>query len=312
MASAGPSSKDPRITKLFCDSGRVDAVLLGFPDDRGVVAGGGRPGAAQGPSELRRTLAEYGTTWNLAAADGLERLRLRNAGDVDPAGGHMAIAEAVEAAFGTAQVVIGMGGGHDCTFGALLGARRRLGAPLGGVSVDAHLDARPVEGGRMTSGSPFRLAIEDSAAMLDPSRFTVLGADPRAGTRATQEFLMIRGVEIVTRRQLGRMGAGEAMIRALDRGGAGPLFVSLDLDALAAAHAPGVSAPSPDGLSPREALDLVYEAGADPRVVYFDIMELNPSVDPAGLTSRLAAALLVEFLHGLAARNRGERSEKGG
>ena len=123
---------------------------------------------------------------------------------------------------------------------------------------------------------------------------------------------MIRGAEIVTRRQLGRTGAGESMIRALDRGGSGPLFVSLDLDVLAAAHAPGVSAPSPDGLSPREALDLVYEAGADPRVIYFDLMELNPSVDPAGLTARLAAALLVEFLHGLAIRHRAERRGQDG
>jgi len=306
MSPVESSSKDPRITRLFRDSGRVDAVLIGFPDDRGVVAGGGRPGAAQGPSELRRTLAEYGTTWNLAAGDDLERLRLRNAGDVEPAAGHGGIADAVEEAFGAAGVVIGLGGGHDCTYGALLGARRAVGAPVGGVSVDAHLDARPIEDGRVTSGNPFRLAVDDPTGVLDPSRFTVLGADPRAGTRATQEFLTSRGAEIVTRRQLGRMGAGEAMISALDRGGPGPLFVTLDLDVLAAAHAPGVSAPSPDGLSPREALDLVYEAGAHPRVIYFDIMELNPTVDPAGLTARLAAALLVEFLHGLAVRQKAE------
>jgi formiminoglutamase/guanidinobutyrase len=306
MARAGSSSKDPRITRLFRDSGRADAVLLGYPDDRGVVAGGGRPGAAQGPSELRRTLAEYGTTWNLAAGDDLERLRLRDAGDVDPASGHTGIADAVATAFGTAGAVIGVGGGHDCTFGALIGASRALEGPLGGVSVDAHLDARPVEDGQVTSGNPFRLAIEEPAKVLDPARFTVLGADPRAGTRGSQEFVTDRGGQIVTRRQLGRMGAGETMIRALNRGGPGPLFVSVDLDVLAAAHAPGVSAPSPDGLSPREALDLVYEAGADPRVVYFDIMELNPSVDPAGLTARLSAALLVEFLHGLAARRKAE------
>ncbi len=306
LFGASGKGRDPRISRLVQEHGPVDAVLLGYPDDRGIAAGGGRTGAAQGPAALRAALLEYGTTWNLAASDDLERLSLADGGDVtaqqDTPGYHRAVAEAVEEGFAMASVLIGIGGGHDCTYGGLLGTSRALGGQLGGVNIDAHLDVRPITDNRITSGSPFRLAIEDPAAGLDPARFSVLGADPRAGTRGSHAFLSERGGHVVTRRQLGTRGADEVMAEALAIAGSGPIFVSLDLDALAAAHAPGVSAPSPDGLSPREALDLVFVAGADPRVRYFDIVELSPPHDPSGLTARLAAALLVEFLHGLAAR----------
>lgn len=308
LFEAEPDRADPRISRLLRATGPADAMLLGFPDDRGIVAGGGRAGAKEGPAALRAALREYGTTWNLASGDDLEQLRLVDGDDVAVRGGieetHHAIADAVASALKIAEVVMAIGGGHDGTYGALLGMSRALPGPLGGVNVDAHLDVRPVRDGLVTSGTPFRRAIEDPRVGLSASRFTVLGADPRAGTRGSHAFLVDGGGGVVTRRQVARQGAAEALGEALARAGDGPLFVSFDLDVIAAAHAPGVSAPSPDGLSPREALDLVYEAGADSRVRYFDLVELSPPHDPQGLTARLAAALFVEFLHGLASRRR--------
>ncbi|HET6370999.1 MAG TPA: arginase family protein, partial [Nitrospiria bacterium] len=85
--------------------------------------------------------------------------------------------------------------------------------------------------------------------------------------------------------------------------------VSSDLDAVAQAYAPGVSAPSPEGLTPEEAAQAALLAGEEPKVRYFDIMELNPIFDHDNRTARLAVAILHAFLCGVARRTR--KSERG-
>jgi formiminoglutamase len=80
-------------------------------------------------------------------------------------------------------------------------------------------------------------------------------------------------------------------------------FVSLDLDVFNAAHAPGVSALNPSGLTPREIEGVVSAAGRNAAVSCFDIMELNPDFDPDGRTARLAAHMFLVFLRGLGSRS---------
>ncbi len=79
-------------------------------------------------------------------------------------------------------------------------------------------------------------------------------------------------------------------------------FVSIDLDCIDSAYAPGVSAPNPAGLSPQRITAYAHAAGECPNVRCFDIMELNPDHDQDGRTARLAAHLLLSFLRGLAHR----------
>jgi len=85
---------------------------------------------------------------------------------------------------------------------------------------------------------------------------------------------------------------------------AAALFVSLDIDSVAQAYAPGCSAPSPDGFRPDELLQLAFLAGRHASVACFDVMEVNPRYDLDDRTAALAAAAVVHFLFGLAARRR--------
>jgi arginase family enzyme len=78
--------------------------------------------------------------------------------------------------------------------------------------------------------------------------------------------------------------------------------VSLELDSVEAASAPGVSAPCPDGFSAAELFACAYAAGADERVRVLDVMELSPPLDVDGRTARLAAMAIWSFLAGCAAR----------
>lgn len=262
-------------------------VLLGVPDDTGVAAAGGRPGAAGGPAALRAALERYGSTYDFVSQTELSGLPLGDAGDVevapeDSAATHARATERVRSLLEAGQRVVCVGGGHDLTFAHV----RALPGPLRGVNVDAHPDVRPVFEGRITSGSSFWLVHEE----LEVERFWEVGLQPAVCHREHIEYLADRRARIVP--------LAAFTLAAFEEALAGAHFVSFDLDGVAQAFAPGVSAPNPDGFTPREALAMARLAGREHSVRVFDIMELNPRFDLDGRTARLAAAILLAFLHG--------------
>ena len=96
----------------------------------------------------------------------------------------------------------------------------------------------------------------------------------------------------------------EIFTRALQIAGKGAagIFCSIDLDSVSQAFAPGVSAPSPEGLSPEEISLAALLAGRNEKIRYLDVMELNPLFDHDSRTARLAVALLHAFFCGLVQR----------
>jgi arginase family enzyme len=166
------------------------------------------------------------------------------------------------------------------------------------VNVDAHLDVRPLRDGKITSGTPFRRLSErwgDRYALCE------LGIQAQHNARAHRLFCEERGFPIVTLGQARELGVATAFARALRQDGEA-LAVSLDLDAVEAATAPGVSAPCPDGFNAAELFACARAAGADPRVRVLDVMELSPPLDQDGRTARLAAMAIWSFLAGYSTR----------
>jgi arginase family enzyme len=218
----------------------------------------------------------------------------------------------VAALLARGAVPILIGGGHDLTFAALAALARHAGGPIGGVNIDAHLDVRPVRDGVITSGTPFRRAIESDGLppgetpfgpFLDATHFVVLGPHGNRNARAHIAWLRERGGRLLPLADARRMGAAAAMTTALAwAAGSGPLYVSLDIDSAAQASAPGCSAPGADGFGPEDLLTFAFLAGREPAVAAFDVMEVNPRFDHDDRTAALAAAALVRFLFGLAAR----------
>lgn len=267
--------------------GRPGVVLLGSPDDTGVHAVGGRPGAATGPVAFRQALQRYGTAHDFTSGTDLAALPLGDAGDApvtpgDSAATHRQVSRRVAALLEEGHRVVCVGGGHDLTYAHI----RPLPQPLRGVNVDAHPDVRAVEGGTITSGSAYRLMYESR----EVEAFWEVGLQPAVCSREHIEFLLQRGAEIVP---LSGFSPGR-----FEEAVAGSHFVSFDLDAVAQAFAPGVSAPNPDGFTPRQVLEMARRAGRQPGVRVVDIMELNPAYDVDGRTARLAVAVFLSFLHG--------------
>jgi formiminoglutamase len=258
-------------------------ALIGLADDLGVRMNGGRVGAAEGPYAFRSALARYGTL----SPPGAPLPRIFDVGDVSAgltlAETHDRVTRVTRTMVDLDLIPVGIGGGHDLTFALVRGVAEAVDGPLTGVYFDAHLDVRPTDG----SGMTFRKLVEECGV----AALHVFGLDPFANDRENLAWFREHGGEL----------GGFPLEGPWPKGN---LFVSLDLDVIDQAFAPGVSAMNPCGWSPARAEAWVRAAGAHPGVRAFDIMELSPRHDPDGRTARLAARLFLAFLRGVAERPR--------
>lgn len=274
-------------------------ALIGLADDLGVRLNHGRTGAANGPGAFRAALAKYG----IAEPHGWEYPAIFDAGDIIPAVGdtaealhqtHERISAATAALLDLGLFPIAIGGGHDLTFAfvrAVIAHWRGKGdaAPWGGVYFDAHLDVRETVG----SGMPVRRLIEECGV----ERLDAIGINPLVNTKEHVDWFMSHGGSINP--DLDEL----LVVNEHHRAKGWNLFTSFDLDAVDAAHAPGVSALNVCGMSAAMAESHTLSAGACPLVRCFDIMELSPPHDPDARTARLAAHLFLTFLRGFAQRS---------
>lgn len=258
--------------------------LLGLADDHGVSLNGGRTGAAQGPDAFRTALASYGAGHSVAL-DGFE-VPVVDLGNIVPGDDleqtHDRVSRVVAAMLGAGLMPVGIGGGHDMTFPEVRAVIDTLTGPAGqaldGVYFDAHLDVRDEPG----SGMPFRRLIEHGGI----GSLSLHGFDPLSNTPAYLDWFT-------------QHGGNRVEWPPLQWPRSAAQFVSICLDVVDMAQAPGVSAPHPAGWSARRLADYAEAAGRHPAVCCFDIMEFSPPFDEGGRTGRLAAHLFLRFLTGL-------------
>jgi arginase len=208
-----------------------------------------------------------------------------------------------------------LGGDHTCAAGTWAGAARGVAAwgTLGLIWIDAHLDAhtpRTSRSGRL-HGMPLAALLgqgDEQLADFGPqplaARTTcVVGA--RSFEPEEARLLDRLGVRVFAMQEISQRGLAAVMADAaaiVTRGTAG-FGVSLDLDALDPAEAPGVATPAPGGLRARPLLAALGALAADPRRVGFELVEYCPARDRGGRTGRLAAELVSAALGaGYAAR----------
>jgi agmatinase len=256
-------------------------TLLGIPWDEQSSF---QCGAAGGPAAIRAAFRSGSTnTWNEDIADvaGL----IEDAGDLslegvpDPQG---LIASAAGDHLASGGRPLFLGGDHAVTWPLVRGVHRQIGA----VTI-LHLDAHPdlydeLGGDRDSHACPFARIMERGLA----GRLVQCGL--RTANAQQDEQARRFGVEQVPM----RVGV-RAMLEAV-RSLSGPLYLSLDLDVLDPAFAPGVSHPEPGGLSTRELVSLIQAIPAE-ILVAADLVELNPANDVRDLTARVAAKLVKEI-----------------
>lgn len=276
------------------DAAAPGTCLLGFASDLGVRRNQGRPGAAEGPDALRRALAALPATEH----------PVYDAGNVtvidDLAAGQDAYAERAAALLADGHTVLGLGGGHEIGWASYQALARQLDRESGASSIgilnfDAHFDLRDPAGGG-TSGTPFRQIAEDCGRRGIGFHYLCLGVSEASNTRELFDYADAARVRYLTDldcREEYAVPLLEALVAATDA-----LYVTICLDALPAAAAPGVSAPAALGIAPEFVIRCLRRLGAmSPERAWrvADIAELNPRYDIDGRTARMAARLAWEL-----------------
>jgi agmatinase len=296
---AGPATfgRVPRLDQV--DS--ADVAVLGVPFDSGTSY---RPGARFGPEAVRAG-SKLQRPYHLALdVDVWSAMQVADAGDVtvnpfDIDEAVRQIHSAANALYDKANRIIAIGGDHTVALPLLRAAHARHG-PLAVVHFDAHLDTWDTYfGARFTHGTPFRRASEEGLLALDHCAHVGIRNSVYARTDLVDDRRL--GFAIVSTLDLARRGVDEAIDRVRERVGDRPVYISIDIDVLDPAHAPGTGTPEPGGLTTRE-LQLVLHGLADLDLVGADVVEVSPAYDHAQLTALAAASVVYELLGMLASR----------
>jgi agmatinase len=251
-------------------------ALIGVPSDRNSSF---LRGSAAAPPVVRSVLfSPAGNMFTEGGVDLGEPGRIDDRGDL-PLTDSEADFGRIESAFREiGRPFVAVGGDHSITYPILRGlcAGRE---PVGILHFDAHPDLYDVlEGNRLSHGCPFARIMEDGLAR----RLVQVGI--RAATAHQREQARRFGVETVF------MDAFTPEAVPIPDG---PLYVTVDLDGLDPAVAPGVAHPEPGGLTVRDVLAVLKRARGP--IVGADVVELNPGRDPLGITAAVAAKLVQEL-----------------
>jgi agmatinase len=281
----------PRIDEVA----RADVVVVGVPFDSAVTY---RPGARFGPSAIRsasRLVRGYNPALDIAPFDVCQ---VADAGDLpcNPFDIELALAEisaGLAALMSTGARVVVLGGDHSVALPALRATAASNG-PVALVHFDAHLDTwDSYFGARFTHGSPFRRAFEEG--LLLPERSVHVGVRGSVYDAKDFEDDVAFGFRTVHCRDIDRLGVSTVIDRIRDRIGSAPVYVSIDIDVLDPAHAPGTGTPEAGGMTSRELLEII-RSFVDLRVVGADIVEVAPAYDHAEITAIAAANLAWELI----------------
>lgn len=257
-----------------------DVAVIGVPLDKNSSF---RRGPALGPAHIRERL--HCGSANLTAENGFnlaESRRWRDLGDLvfrEDQPEFAVIEAAIGGIVGRGARPLSLGGDHSITY-PILRAVARAHPGLTILHIDAHPDLYDeLDGNRHSHACPFARIIEEGLT----ARLVQVGI--RTINPLQREQIKRFGVEIIEMRDW----SFERLPRF-----EGPLYVSLDLDALDPAFAPGVSHHEPGGFSTREALRIIQSLTVP--VVGADIVELNPLADVNAMTAMVAAKLLKEIV----------------
>ena len=274
---------------------RADVAVVGVPFDSGVSY---RPGARFGPAHVRqssRLLRPYNPALSVQPFGAQQ---VADAGDIacNPFDIGAAITQVYEGARdltadGTRLLTIG--GDHTIALPLLRAMHERHG-PLAVLHFDAHLDTWDTYfGAPYTHGTPFRRAAEEG--LIDGEHSLHVGIRGPLYSSSDLPDSERLGFAAVHCADVQLKGLSAAIDRMRERLGAGPVYVSVDIDVLDPAHAPGTGTPEAGGLTSRELLCMLRSL-ADLHVVSADIVEVAPAYDHAELTGIAAAHVGYELL----------------
>ena len=293
----------------------ADVVVLGAPFDEGVSY---RPGTRFGPSAVR-TAEDVNATGDRpsvnAGIDPLAELRIVDWGDIDVTASdlprsHDLLAEAVGVALAAGTLPVVIGGDHSLSHAMLRALHDRYGAD--GYSVihfDTHADTGLDAEGEPPHGTPFRAAIE--AGHLRGDAIYQIGLRGTWPGPELFQWMREQGMRWAAMDDVLDRGIGEVVREAVDhaRAKAPVTYLTVDIDVLDPAFAPGTGTPEPGGLATRELMRAVRMVATELELAAFDLVEVSPPYDHASVTAMAGHRVILECLNGVALRRTGRAAQ---
>lgn len=270
-------------------------AIVGIPFDAGVSY---RSGARFGPSHVRqssRLLRPYNPAVDVSP---FEKYQVADAGDiaVNPFDLKEAITDIERASrdlHERAKRVISIGGDHTIAL-PLLRVMAAKHGPISVVHFDAHLDTWDTYfGAQYTHGTPFRRASEEG--LIDREGSMHVGVRGPLYTSKDLDDDADLGFEIFSSIEFDDIGVKGAIEKIAERVEDRPMYVSIDIDVLDPAHAPGTGTPEAGGLTSRELLAVIRSL-RERNLVGADVVEVAPVYDHAEITGIAAAHVIYELL----------------
>jgi guanidinobutyrase / D-arginase len=297
----GTFARLPRLDQVE----RADVAVLGVPFDSGVSY---RPGARFGPAHVRASSKLLRTYNPVQDVEPFALQQVADAGDV--ACNPFDIAEAVGQIDAAAREVAGTGarlmtiGGDHTIALPLLRVLHEQHGELAVVHFDAHLDTWDTYfGAPITHGTPFRRASEEG--LIDKTGSIHVGIRGPLYSRQDLSEDQVLGFQLIGCHDMDDLGWRGAVERVKARVGDRPVYVSLDIDVLDPAFAPGTGTPEAGGLTSRELLNIL-RAFKDLHLVGADIVEVSPAYDHAEVTGIAAAHAAYELISAMAPDTEGD------
>jgi agmatinase len=293
----------------------VDLAIVGAPLDWATTY---RAGARFGPRAIRQ--ANYLTSAGIhhlgLGIMPLRVLRLADAGDAlcppgDIAAGHEAIKQKVAGVLEAGCIPLVLGGDHSITLPSATAVADKQGHKnVGIIHFDAHADTGEDSWGVLLShGTPMRRLIESGA--YAGKNFVQVGLRGYWPPPYIVDWMKKQGMRWHLMREIDERGfdavLDDAIAEALD----GPelIYLSVDIDVLDPAHAPGTGTPEPGGITSTELLRAVRRIATELHVVAMDVVEVAPAYDSAEITAAVANRVVLEAISGMAVRRQGVKGD---
>ena len=299
---AGPPTfaRLPRLDEVT----HADVAVVGIPFDSGVSY---RPGARFGPAHIRASSKLLRTYHPPLDVEPFAAQQVADAGDIavnpfDIADAITAIERASDELRSGGSKLVTLGGDHTIALPLLRSLHREHG-PIAVLHFDAHLDTWDTYfGAPFTHGTPFRRTSEEG--LLDPEHCLHVGIRGPLYAPTDLSDDKVLGFQVLSCDDFQLQGLATMIERMRARVGEAPVYVSVDIDVLDPAHAPGPGTPEAGGLTSRELLHCLRNLKGV-NIVGADIVEVAPAYDHAEITGIAAAHVGYELLSVLAANRAG-------
>jgi agmatinase len=291
-------------TQDAADLRGINVAIVGAPTDELVSD---RPGTRFAPRAIRSASCPPGPHLE-AGVDALRELAVVDFGDApvipaDAERSHAAIEALVGEVVEAGAVPVVLGGDHSISEPNIRAVARRHG-PVGLVHFDTHTDTgTEVFGVERSHGTPMYRLVRDGH--VDPRRYVQIGLRGYWPGEVEFAWQAEQGITSFFMHDVRALGLDAVVARTVELAGAGPVFVTVDIDVLDPAFAPGTGTPEPGGLTSLELLGAVRTVGERLEVVGADLVEIIPTgVGSADVTALVGDRIVRELLTGIALNRR--------